>query len=103
MISRAAERPQHPGTRHANHLDTVTTDPALLATPLGSADLRNARLGGEPGAACLPTSALGFDGNTRSYLVICCGSAVADNDETGLGHVPAASTPFPGRTLSGRT
>jgi hypothetical protein len=43
--------------------------------------LRNARLGGEPGAACLRVSA----GNTRRYLVICCGSAVA----TRRGYGPA--------------
>ena len=30
-------------------------------------------------------------GGTKSYLVICCGSAVAGDDQTGLWHVSAAS------------
>src|SRR2546423_3014635 len=31
MISRTVERPQHPGARHANHLDTETIGHAQLA------------------------------------------------------------------------
>jgi hypothetical protein len=41
MISRTAERPQHPGARHANHPDTETTDHAQLAA---FADVASARL-----------------------------------------------------------